>query len=472
MTFITDDFLLTNRTARRLYHEFAEHLPIVDYHTHLPPHDIARNRQFANLAEMWLEGDHYKWRVMRANGEPESVCTGDAPPYEKFLAWARTVPHTLRNPLYHWTHLELKRYFDIGCLLTPETADDVWTRANAKLAEPALRPHGILQRFRVLAVCTTDDPADDLAAHRALSSSALQTAVLPTFRPDRALSVHQPETFRSWLERLEATTGASIHGFEDLKAALRARHDAFHDAGCRLSDHGLPYCLADPCSDAEAERIFQRARAGQAASQDEFESYGANLMLYFGELDAEKGWTKQLHLGPIRNVNTRLYRQVGPDAGCDSIGDWLQAEALGRYLDALDQRDALPRMIVYNVNPAANYVVATMIGNFQGGGIPGKLQYGAAWWYLDQKEGMEWQMNTLSNTGLFTRFLGMLTDSRSFLSFTRHEYFRRVLCNLIGRDVEAGEIPDDDTLLQPLIEGICYRNALSFLQLPLKTQSP
>ncbi|RMG39043.1 MAG: glucuronate isomerase [Planctomycetota bacterium] len=471
MGFITDDFLLSNNTARRLYHEFAEHLPIVDYHTHLPPHDIAGNRQFTNLAEIWLEGDHYKWRLMRANGEPESVCTGDAPPYEKFLAWARTVPHTLRNPLYHWTHLELKRYFDIDCLLTPESAEEVWKRANARLSEPQLRPHGILERFNVLAVCTTDDPADDLSAHRTAAESELGTAVLPTFRPDRALAVDQPEAFRAWLERLEATANTSVNSFQDLKDALRARHDAFHEAGCRLSDHGLPYCFANACSDAEAERVFQAARSGKAACRADYERYAANLLLFFGELDAEKGWTKQLHLGPIRNVNTRLFRQVGPDAGCDSIGDWLQAEAMAGYLDALDRRDALPRMVVYNVNPAANYVIATMIGNFQGGGIPGKLQYGAAWWYLDQKEGMQWQMNTLSNTGLFTRFLGMLTDSRSFLSFTRHEYFRRVLCDLLGRDVEAGEIPPDDDVLKPLIEDICFRNALRFLRLPLKREA-
>lgn len=466
MPFIHEDFLLQNATARRLYHTFAAQEPILDYHCHLPPKDVAENRRFANLFEIWLEGDHYKWRAMRANGVPERYCTGDASPYEKFLAWAKTAPHTLRNPLYHWTHLELKRYFGIEELLDESTAQKVWERANELLAGEDLRAHGILKKFRVKAVCTTDDPTDDLAYHKAIAASGLETKVFPTYRPDKALNAHSPELFNPWVDKLAAASNIDIGvSFPRFLDALRQRHDYFHSLGCRLSDHGLNYCYADFCEEDVAAGIFERARAGRAASADEQRKFASFLMLYFGRLDAEKGWTKQLHLGARRNNNSKMFAQLGPDTGFDSIGDWLQADALGDYLNRLEQEGALPKTIIYNLNPAWNYVFATMIGNFQDGVTAGRIQFGSGWWFLDQKEGMEWQMNALSNVGLFSRFIGMLTDSRSFMSYPRHEYFRRVLCNLIGKDVENGELPDSDELLGPMIRNICYHNAKGFLGL-------
>ena len=467
MTFITEDFLLHNEVGRELYHEHAKGQPIFDYHCHIPPADIARNRRFGNLFDIWLEGDHYKWRAMRANGVDEWFCTGDADPYEKFLAWARTVPDTLRNPLYHWTHLELKRYFGIDTLLNEETAKDVWDEANEKLKGPDLAVHGILERFKVVLVCTTDDPTDDLKHHRAIASSNLPTRVYPAFRPDNTLRVNEPDYFRPWLGKLEACSGIDCSTLAGMQEAVRQRHDFFHEMGSRLSDHGMERCYAEHCSRAEASAIYERARSGAAATAEEFARFASWMMLFLGRLDAEKGWTKQLHLGAVRNQNTKLFRTLGPDVGGDSIGDFKQVEALGRYLGALEAEDALPRLILYNNNPNDNYPFATMIGNFQGGGIPGKLQFGSGWWYLDQKEAMEWQMNTLSNVGLFSRFVGMLTDSRSFMSYPRHEYFRRVLCNLIGRDVENGELPRDMQLLGNLVENISFNNAKSYFKMEI-----
>ena len=465
MPFITEDFLLSSPAARHLYHNFAEDEPILDYHCHLPPQDIAGNRQFRDLFEIWLEGDHYKWRAMRANGVAERYCTGDAAPYEKFLAWAGTVPHTLRNPLYHWTHLELLRYFGIDETLDAQSAQRIWDRANAMLATPAFSTHGILSRFRVTHLCTTDDPADDLACHRAIRASSLATRVYPAFRPDKALQVHQPDAFNAWVERLSAASNVDIGRLRDLTDALRRRHDNFHALGARLSDHGLNQCYASFCGEAEAAAIFDRARAGHAASPEEHERFASYMMLFFGQMDAEKSWTQQLHLGAYRSVNTRRLREAGPDTGFDSIGDWPQVTALGAYLDRLETDQALPKTIIYNVNPIDNYAFATMIGNFQDGKIAGKIQFGSAWWFLDQKEGMEWQLNALSNTGLLSRFVGMITDSRSFMSYPRHEYFRRVLCNLIGKDIENGLIPNSDELVGPMIRKICYRNAKEYLGL-------
>jgi glucuronate isomerase len=467
MSFIHEDFLLSNKAARRLYHEHAATQPILDYHCHLPPQDVAANRQFRNLFEIWLEGDHYKWRAMRANGVEERYCTGDATPKEKFLAWARTVPHTLRNPLYHWTHLELKRYFAIDELLDESSAERVWEQANTALATDDLCAHGILRKFNVKAVCTTDDPTDDLACHKAIASSGTGTRVYPTFRPDKALNVHLPETFNAWVDKLEAVSNISIARLPDFVDALRQRHDFFHQMGGRLSDHGLNHVYADFPDEHEAAGIFERARAGQAATPEEQARFASHLMFLFGRMDAEKGWTKQLHLGARRNGNTRRFRELGPDTGFDSIGDWPQADALGRYLDRLDRENALPKIVVYNLNPSDNYLIATMLGNFQDGAIAGKLQFGSGWWYLDQKEAMQWQMNALSNCGLLSRFLGMLTDSRSFMSYPRHEYFRRVLCDMLGRDIEAGEIPDDDALVGTMVRNICYGNAKQFLGLDL-----
>jgi len=466
MPFIHDDFLLQTKTARRLYHEFAAPEPILDYHCHLSPKDLAENRRFNNLFEIWLEGDHYKWRAMRSDGVPERFCTGDASPRDKFLAWARTVPHTLRNPLFHWSHLELARYFGITELLDERTAPAIWDRANERLATPELSAHGILKKFSVRAVGTTDDPADDLAHHEALARSGLATKVVPTFRPDKALAVHLPGAFKAWLERLEAASNTSIARLPDLLTALKQRHDAFHALGGRCSDHGLEHAFAEPCTDAEAAAIFDQALGGTPATPLEHRKFATYIMLFSGRLNAEKGWAMQLHLGAIRNNNTRLLKTLGPDTGFDSIGDFPQVQALAAFLDRLDQENALPRTILYNLNPADDYAFATLLGNFQDGSIPGKIQFGSGWWFLDQKEGMEWQLNALSNLGLLSRFIGMITDSRSFMSYPRHEYFRRVLCNLLGRDLEAGELPDDLPLIGGMVKNICFANARDYLRLP------
>jgi glucuronate isomerase len=459
--------LLRTDAAWRLDRDYAAPQPIIDYHCHLSPQDIASNRRFATLTEIWLEGDHYKWRAMRANGIPEQFCTGDADPYDKFLAWAETVPRCLRNPLYHWTHLELQRYFGITELLNPASASSIWEQASERLMTDALSVHGILDSFNVRVVCTTDDPADSLDAHAAIRASGLRTRVYPTFRPDRALDVHQPAVFNPWVDRLSATANLDIVRFGDFLQALRQRHQSFHDIGGRLSDHGLTRCPVGDCTDEDAAAIFDAARSGRAADEAAAGQFAAYMMLFFGRLDAEKGWTKQLHLGARRNASARALRDMGRDTGYDSIGDYPQADALGAYLDRLDQDGALPKTIVYNLNPADNYVFATMIGNFQDGSVPGKVQFGSGWWFLDQKEAMEWQMNALSNVGLLQRFVGMTTDSRSFLSFPRHEYFRRVLCNLIGDDVERGLVPDDDRLLGPLVEDVCFGNAQRYFGLEL-----
>jgi glucuronate isomerase len=462
MPFIHDNFLLGTKTSRRLYHDYAEAEPIFDYHCHLSPHDIASNRRFKNLFEIWLEGDHYKWRAMRSNGVAERYCTGDASPYEKFLAWAKTVPHTLRNPLYHWTHLELKRYFGISELLDEKTAKKIWEKANEQLAKPALSTQGILKKFKVKLVGTTDDPTDSLADHQAFARSGHPTKMLPAFRPDKALTVNSPANFNRWVERLSEASNIDINGFSAFVTALKKRHDFFHAQGCRISDHGMNQCFADFCTEKVAAAIFDKARRGEAASPDAYSQFASYMMLFFGRLDAKRGWVKQLHLGAMRSNNTRLLKKLGPDTGFDSIGDWPQAQSLAAYLDKLDSEDALPKTIIYNLNPADNYVFATLIGNFQDGSVPGKIQFGSGWWFLDQKEAMEWQINALSNLGLLSRFVGMITDSRSFMSYPRHEYFRRTLCNLIGRDVENGEIPNGDGLLGGLIRNICYGNAARY----------
>jgi glucuronate isomerase len=466
MNFIHEDFLLQTRTARRLYHQYAEEEPLFDYHCHLSPQDIAENRQFNNLFEIWLEGDHYKWRAMRSNGVAERYCTGAAEPFEKFRAWAATVPHTLRNPLYHWTHLELKRYFAIDDLLDEDSAIRIWKRANEQLASGQLTAQGILKKFKVTTLCTTDDPVDDLRHHRALAAAGGTTQVLPAFRPDKALAVDQLATFGPWLKRLEQAANCDVRNLNSFLEALRRRHDFFHAQGCRLSDHGLNHCYAEFPSDKQAAAVFAKALAGKAVSGVEHAQFASFMMLFLGRLDAAKGWVKQLHLGALRNNNTRLLNQLGPDTGFDSIGDYPQASALAAYLDRLDRENALPKTIIYNVNPADNYVFGTMLGNFQDGSLPGKIQWGSAWWFLDQKEAMEWQLNALSNLGLLSRFVGMITDSRSFMSYPRHEYFRRVLCKLLGRDVENGELPEEEALLGPMIRNICYGNARRYVDVP------
>jgi glucuronate isomerase len=464
-SFIHDDFLLGTPQARELYHTFAKNEPIYDYHCHLPPAQIASNHQFADLSEIWLGGDHYKWRAMRTNGVKERFCTGDATPREKFDAWVATVPHTLRNPLYHWSHLELVRYFGIGAIISPATADQIWKEANARIA--GLRVHDILAANKVAVVCTTDDPADSLDLHAKIAASGIKTRVYPAFRPDKALAVGSPDAFNAWVEKLAGAAGMTVRTFDDLLSALKKRHDDFHAAGGRLSDHGLEMALSEPCTHAQAKAVFDGARAGRVPSAEDQLRYGSYLMLEFGRWDAARGWTKQLHLGALRNNSSRLLGKLGPDTGLDSIGDFPQARALSRYLDTLDATDQLPRTIIYNVNPRDNYVFGTMVGNFQDGSIAGKLQFGSGWWFLDQKEGMEWQINALSNLGLLSRFVGMITDSRSFLSYPRHEYFRRTLCNLIGGDMARGEIPGDMALVGGMVKNICFGNAKGYFGLEL-----
>lgn len=467
MSFIHDDFLLQSEAARELYHGYAEQEPIFDYHCHLPPADLASNRRFGNLTEIWLEGDHYKWRAMRSNGVSESYCTGDADPFEKHVAWCRTVPHTLRNPLYHWSHLELARYFGIDDLLISEdTAKEIWDRANEKLKSEALSARGILETFKVKLVGTTDDPTDSLEQHKAIREQNLSAKVVPTFRPDKALLVDQPKAFNDWVDKLAAAAKTDIDDLDSFLAALKSRHDYFHEMGGRLSDHGLERCFFAECSAREVETIFEHARSGNAATADEKESFAFFLMREFGRWNAEKGWAMQLHVGAIRNNNTRLFNKLGPDTGFDSIGDYPQVLKMSRFLDSLDQTDQLPKTVIYNLNCSDNYAMATMLGNFQDGSTPGKMQLGSGWWFLDQKEGMEAQMNALSQLGLLSRFVGMLTDSRSLLSYPRHEYFRRVLCNLVGTDMESGELPRDFGLLGGMVRGICYRNAVEYFKVP------
>jgi glucuronate isomerase len=466
MPFIHEDFALDNAPARRLYHKFAEGEPIFDYHCHIPAKDVADNRQFKNLFEIWLEGDHYKWRAMRSNGVDEKFCTGSATPEEKFNAWAATVPHTLRNPLYHWTHLELKRYFGITDLLSEKTAAKIWRKANAQLATPAFTTQGILKKMKVKVVCTTDDPVDNLEYHRAFAQSGHPTKMLPAFRPDKSFAVDQPAVFNPWVERLAVAANTDISNFSAFISALEKRHEYFHSQNCRLSDHGLNQCFADFCSEKTAAAIFEKARKGVAVTPFEHSQFASFMLVFFGHLDARRGWTKQLHLGALRNNNTLRLKQLGADTGFDSIGDFPQAQALSAYLNRLTADNLLPKTIIYNLNPADNYVFATMIGNFQDGTIPGKIQYGSGWWFLDQREGMEWQLNALSNLGLLSRFIGMITDSRSFMSYPRHEYFRRTLCNLIGRDIQNGLIPNDESMVGPMIKNICYTNAKNYMAFP------
>jgi glucuronate isomerase len=463
--FIHDDFLLHTDAARDLYHNFAKNEPIYDYHCHLPPQLILENHRFEDLAEIWLGGDHYKWRAMRADGVPEKLITGSGSPREKFDAWCATVPRTLRNPLYHWSHLELRRNFGIDATINEKSSATIWREANARLAD--LRVHDILAANKVAVICTTDDPADSLDVHKEIKKLGLKTRVYPTFRPDKALGVNNPSAFNFWLEKLGDVMKSRIKSFESFLAALQKRHGDFHAVGGRLSDHGLEQCAAEPCSRAEARTIFNAARQGDAATPAQQTKFASFMMLEFGRWDAERDWSKQLHLGALRSANTRLLKQLGHDTGFDSIGDFSQARPLARYLDSLDATGQLPRMVLYNLNPADNYTFATMAGNFQDGSVPGKIQFGSGWWFLDQKEAMEWQLNALSNLGLLSRFVGMLTDSRSFLSYARHEYFRRVLCNLLGTEMERGDLPDDRELVGGMVRDICFANARDFFRLEL-----
>jgi len=459
MPFCDADFLLSCPAAADLYHRVAAGLPIVDYHSHLSPRDIAEDRRFEDLHAVWLAGDHYKWRAMRADGVPEDLITGTASPQEKFRAWAATVPHTLRNPLFHWTHLELRRHFGIEDLLEPATADRIWAEANRQLASADLTARGILRRFRVELVGTTDDPADSLEWHARIAASGCATRVVPTFRPDAALAVRNPERLRAWVKRLSDTAGTAADSFAGLVRALERRHADFAAAGCRASDHGLE-CLPDiDCTETEAARIWERAVAGTAAAADEADRFTAWLMLHVARLNHARGWVTQLHLGPFRDPNPLLARRLGADAGCDTIGDARQGPGLVRFLATLARENALGRTVLYNINPADNALFAALPGSFQDGATAGKIQWGSAWWFLDQERGMREQLNMLSDLGLLSRFIGMVTDSRSFLSFPRHEYFRRILCDLVGTDVASSRLPDRRDWLDGLVTAVCHANA-------------
>jgi glucuronate isomerase len=465
--FLDDNFLLDTKTAERLYHEYAKHQPIIDYHCHLPPEQVANNHRFATLTQIWLNGDHYKWRAMRSNGVPERFCTGDASDWEKFEMWAKTVPYTLRNPLYHWTHMELRDPFGVtDKLLNPSTAREIYDHCNRQLAQDDFTTQGLLKHFKVMAVCSTDDPVDSLAAHQAHAKNPdAFTRLLPTWRPDKSMAVTDVPSWNLWVEKLQTVSGVAIEDFQSFLAALKQRHDFFHQVGCRLSDHGLEQIWADPYTPEEIEAIFAKVRDMRDLSPGEQNQFRSAMLYQLALMDHARGWTQQLHLGAMRNNSTRMMRSLGPDTGFDSIGDYPQAFALGRLLDRLDATNQLCKTILYNLNPADNEVMATMLGNFQDGSCPGKLQFGAAWWFLDQKEGMERQLNALSALGLLSRFVGMLTDSRSFLSYSRHEYFRRLLCNLLGHDVEKGLIPHDMELLGNMVQDICFRNARAYFGL-------
>ncbi len=464
--FLTGNFLLESPIARRLYHDVAESLPIIDYHNHLPPREIAEDRRFENLAQLWLAGDHYKWRAMRALGVPERFITGDATDWEKFQQWARAVPATLRNPLYHWTHMELLEPFGLRGALNADTAARVWKAANAKLARPVFSARGLLKRARVEVVCTTDDPADDLRWHRAFAKDKAPFRMLPAFRPDAALWMERPETWNAWVDKLADAAGMAVRDWDSLLAALRRRCDYFHANGCRLADHGLEQMYADDCAPERADALFRRARGGESLTPADIRAFRSALLFELGAMYAERDWTQQFHLGALRNVNTRMQRALGRDTGYDVIGDFEQASSLARALDRWDRENKLARTILYNLNPRDNEVFAAMCGAFQDGVTPGKIQFGSGWWFLDQLDGMEKQLEALSNLGLLSRFVGMLTDSRSFLSFSRHAYFRRLLCDLLGRDVARGRLPRDMDLLGGLVRGICHDNAERYFRFP------
>jgi glucuronate isomerase len=459
--FLDEDFLLHTETSRRLYHEFAKEMPIIDYHNHLPPDLIAADHHFQNLTQAWLYGDHYKWRAMRTNGIHEKYCTGDASDEEKFAKWAATVPYSMRNPLYHWTHLELQRYFGVHELLNEHTAASIYETCSAKLQTPDYSVRNLLRKMNVKVVCTTDDPADGLAHHQTLQHDS-SIKVFPAFRPDKAMAVDDAATFNSYLSKLEAASNKSIGSFTDYVNALKARHDFFASVGCSVSDHGLEQLYADDYTDAEIVHSFNKIRSGKELSAEEISKFKSAMLYIFAVWDFEKGWVQQYHLGALRNNNSRMMAQLGADTGWDSIGDFSQARPLARFLDRLDQNNQLAKTILYNLNPRDNELFATMVGNFNDGSVAGKIQWGSGWWFLDQKDGMTKQLNALSNMGLLSRFVGMLTDSRSFLSFPRHEYFRRILCNLFGTEIESGELPYELSWSGKLVQDICYNNAAAY----------
>ncbi len=465
--FIYTDFLLQTETAKRLYHQHAAKMPIYDYHCHLPVQQVADDVRFENMTQIWLYGDHYKWRAMRTNGIDERFCTGDASDWEKFQMWAHTVPFCFRNPLYHWTHMELKRPFDINGLLCPETAGEIYARCNELLKSPKFSTRGIMRQMNVKLVCTTDDPIDDLKHHRKIAADGFEIKVYPAWRPDKGMAVENIKALNEWIDKLQQASDTQIKDFDDYLDALKKRHKFFHDNNCRLSDHGIETAFAEDYTDSEIKKIFAKIRSGKELDINEMLKFKSAMMYEFGLMDAEKGWTQQLHLGALRNNNSRLFKTLGPDTGFDSIGDFEIAKPLVKFLDRLDSQNKLPKTILYNLNPRDNELLATIMGSFQDGSVPGKIQLGSGWWFLDQRDGMEKQMTALSNLGLLSRFVGMLTDSRSFLSYPRHEYFRRILCNILGNDVEAGLIPKDAKLLGQMVENICFNNAKNYFGMKL-----
>jgi glucuronate isomerase len=462
--FLDENFLLETKTAEYLYHEHATKMPIIDYHCHLSPQQIAENRNFSNITQAWLYGDHYKWRAMRTNGVDERYCSGTASDREKFDKWAETVPFTMRNPLYHWTHLELQRYFGIKELLSPATASLVYEKSAELLKQPDYTPVGLIKKMRVEIVCTTDDPVDSLEFHKTIREKHQDIRVLPAWRPDKLLNIDEPEKFNAYINTLASVSGIQISNVDTLLEAIDKRHHFFHQSGCRLSDHGLEIFYADEYTTSHIEAIFMKVRNGSVPAHMEVSQFRSAMLYELALMDFKRGWTQQFHLGALRNNNSRMLKTYGPDGGFDSIGDYRYAFAMSKFLDRLDAENKLARTILYNLNPADNEIMATMLGNFQDGSIPGKIQWGSGWWFLDQKDGMTKQLNALSNLGLLSRFIGMLTDSRSLLSYPRHEYFRRVLCNLIGKDVEKGELPDDRAWLGKLVEDISYNNAREYFK--------
>lgn len=461
-TFCGEDFLLENEHARYLYEHHASSMPIIDYHNHLSPQDIAGDRKFRDLTEAWLEGDHYKWRAMRTNGVSEEYCTGSVDPFSKFMKWAQTVPFTLRNPLYHWTHLELKNYFGVDRLLNAASAREIYEACTALLQDDEFSVQNLLRKMRVEVVCTTDDPTDPLTYHGQFASMDAGFRMFPTFRPDKVYAVENNQAWLQYLEKLESACGKSISSFADLLQALESRVDFFHSLGCRASDHGLEHLYFEEGAEKKADKIFERFRSGKNEDVQEQHAFKCAVLSALGRLYHAKGWVQQFHLGALRNNSSRKMRELGPDTGFDSIGDFPQAKKMSQFFNYLDDSNQLPKTILYNLNPSDNALFATMTGNFNDGSFPGKMQYGSGWWFLDQKNGMENQLDALSNMGLLSRFVGMVTDSRSFLSFPRHEYFRRILCNLLGKDVERGELPDDLELVGSTVEAVCYGNARAY----------
>ncbi len=462
--FLDGNFLLQNRTAQQLYHDFAKQQPVIDYHNHLPPDQIANDTKFENLTQVWLYGDHYKWRAMRTNGINEKYCTGNATDYEKFEKWAATVPYTMRNPLYHWTHLELQRYFGIDKILNADSAKEIYDDASAKLRTADYSVRNLLRQMNVKVLCTTDDPTDSLEHHQKIKADGFEIKILPAYRPDKAMNADNVAAFNAYADKLQQVSDISISSYEDYLKALKKRHDFFATMGCSVSDHGLEQLYAEDYTDLEIKSSFDKLRNGKELNYTDNLKFRSAMLVEFAKWDHEKGWVQQYHLGALRNNNARMLKQLGADTGWDSIGDFSQAKALAKFLNKLDETDQLAKTILYNLNPADNELLATMIGNFNDGSVAGKIQFGSAWWFLDQKDGMIKQINALSNMGLLSKFVGMLTDSRSFMSYPRHEYFRRILCNLFGEEMENGELPDDIAHVGKMIGDICYHNANNYFK--------